>query len=235
MATQQHRISLPIGNKKVEDLLLWRDPRKSGAAFAAVTVAYLILEWSNFNLLTVLANTSLLAIVVAFLWNNIASFTGRGGVPVPALLRQGITEQQARGAAEQGRTVLNKLLAFANRLLTGKEVVLTVQAAVALYVIGKTGGWFTTVGLIYTLVFLAFTVPKVYELKKDEIDGLLRKAHKETTTHYNKYVDPYVKKIPRASNSTTKSAQDSLKDTYTEVSSAAANGVGNGIPEKKAL
>jgi hypothetical protein len=140
-----------------------------------------------------------------------------------------------RTAAEQARTVVNKLLAFTYRLLKGKEVVLTVQAALALWIFGKTGGWFTTVGLVYTVVFLAFTVPKVYELKKDEIDGLLRKAHKETTTHYNKYVDPYVKKIPRASNSTNKTVGDSLKDTYTEVSSASANGVGNGIPEKKAL
>lgn len=61
----------------VEDLLLWRDPKKSGIVFAGATLAYLLLEWSHFSLLSIIANTLLIAVSVAFLWNNIANFTGR--------------------------------------------------------------------------------------------------------------------------------------------------------------
>jgi hypothetical protein len=61
----------------VEDLLLWRDPKKSGVVFAGATLAYLLLEWSHFSLLSIIANTLLIAVSVAFLWNNIANFTGR--------------------------------------------------------------------------------------------------------------------------------------------------------------
>ena len=61
----------------VENLLLWRDPKKSGIVVAGATLAYLLLEWSHFSLLSIIANTLLVAVSVAFLWNNVANFTGR--------------------------------------------------------------------------------------------------------------------------------------------------------------
>ena len=53
------------------------------------------------------------------------------------------------------------------------------------------------------VVVLAFTVPKIYELKKDDIDSAVSSAHHHGKVHYNKYVEPYVNKIPRASTSST--------------------------------
>ena len=58
----------------MEDLLLWRDPAKSGIVLAAISVAYFLLEWSNYNVITVLANLGLLAVSGAFLWSVIANF-----------------------------------------------------------------------------------------------------------------------------------------------------------------
>ncbi len=63
--------------RAVEKILLWRDPVKSGVVLGGATLAYLLLEWSHFSLLSIVANTLLIAVSVAFLWNNIASFTGR--------------------------------------------------------------------------------------------------------------------------------------------------------------
>ena len=61
----------------MENIILWRDPVKSGVVLGGATLAYLLLEWSNISLLSIVANTLLIAVSVAFLWNNIASFTGR--------------------------------------------------------------------------------------------------------------------------------------------------------------
>jgi len=85
-------------------------------------------------------------------------------------------------------------------------VVLSAQVAGLLFVIGKVGNWFTSLGLLYTLVILAFTLPKAYELKKDEVDSFASQAHHHTKANYSKYVEPYVNKIPRASTSTTSNA-----------------------------
>ena len=61
----------------VEALLLWRDPRKSAAVLAGITLAYLLLEWSHLSLLRIVSHSLLAVVTVSFLWNNVASFTNR--------------------------------------------------------------------------------------------------------------------------------------------------------------
>ena len=48
----------------------------------------------------------------------------------------------------------------------------------------------------------AFTLPKVYELKKDEIDSVVAKLHEQLNVLYSK-ADSMVKKIPKAQGSAT--------------------------------
>ena len=61
----------------VEDTLLWRDVKVSAAVFVGLTGLYLLLEWSGLSLLTIISNTLLAVISIAFLWNNVANFTGK--------------------------------------------------------------------------------------------------------------------------------------------------------------
>ena len=65
------------GLHAVEYILLWRDPAKSGAILGAISVAYILLEWTKYSLLQIMANLLLFAVSAAFLWSNLASFTGR--------------------------------------------------------------------------------------------------------------------------------------------------------------
>lgn len=46
---------------------------------------------------------------------------------------------------------------------------------------------------------LAFSLPKIYELRKPEVDALAARAAQQGQAHYKKFVEPYVSKIPRAS------------------------------------
>jgi 3-hydroxyacyl-CoA dehydrogenase len=48
------------------------------------------------------------------------------------------------------------------------------------------------------VVLLAFSVPKLYELKKDEIDSGLQKVSEEIKALYEKHLAKWVDKIPRA-------------------------------------
>ena len=98
---QRQRVSLPVDNDRkfrltgqpckaaissltepgffvaVEALLLWRDPAKTGGVFAGITLLYLLLEWSRFSLLTLIANVLLFLVVLTFLWNNLAQFINK--------------------------------------------------------------------------------------------------------------------------------------------------------------
>jgi len=145
------------------------------------------------------ANTLLLTVAAAFVWNNVAAFAGRStGFPVPGFLKTGITDAQARRAAEAGAVYLNRGLAAAYRLVAGRDVVLAAQASAALWLVGRVASWFTSLGLIFVAAVLAFSAPKIYELRKADIDGAVAAAASQGKAHYAKFVQPYVAKLPRA-------------------------------------
>jgi len=219
----RQRVSLPVHND-LEDLLLWRDPRKTGAVFGGFTLVYLLLEWSNYSLLTLVANVLLAGVSVTFLWNNLAQFLNKPGVPVPAVLQQGISDNQSKAYAQQFTSGVNQLLGFARRIITGKEVILSVQAALVLYALGKVGNYFTTLGLAYTVILLLFTLPKVYELRKPEIDSAANRVASQTKQSYSQYAAPYLNKIPKASTATSSGNRPGDHSSTADSASVAPNG-----------
>ena len=56
---------------------MWRDPVRTGGIFGVVTLVYLLLEWSNYSLLSLIANGLLVLVCIAFLWSNGASFLNK--------------------------------------------------------------------------------------------------------------------------------------------------------------
>lgn len=232
------RVSLPGGNKDLEYILLWRDPAKSGAVLGAITFAYILLEWTKYSLLQILANVLLLAVSAAFLWSNLASFTGRPGLRLPRVLQSGVSESELKGVAVDLTAVINKILAYVRKLASGKDVILSIQVAAGLYGIAKFSSYFSTLGLAYTLVVLAFVLPKVYELRKDDIDRTFYTVSNNTQATYNQYVDPYVKKLPRATTATSSSAGNStaevqrkVEDSMNEATSNVRAGVNQGLDQ----
>ncbi|KAL4450106.1 hypothetical protein ABPG77_010775 [Micractinium sp. CCAP 211/92] len=190
-------VKLPFKNPALEELLLWRDPKKSGAALGGATAVFVFLQFAHINLLQTVAYTLLTLVLGCFLWNNLASFTHRPPVPVPLVLREGIKASDAKDVAEKATVQINKGLAYANRLATGREPVLTGSVVGALYVAGRLAGAVSIFGLAYSVVLGAFTAPKVYELKKAEIDALVDKARAQWTAVYDKHLHKIVTKIPR--------------------------------------
>jgi hypothetical protein len=153
---------------------------------------------SGLSVVSIIANTLLLTVAAAFVWNNVAAFAGRSsGFPVPAFLKTGISDAQARSAADAAAVYLNRGLAFAYRLVAGRDVVVAAQAAAALWLVGRVASWFTSLGLIFVAAVLAFSGPKLYELRKADIDGAVAAAASQGKAHYAKFVQPYVAKLPR--------------------------------------
>jgi Reticulon len=146
-------------------------------------------------------------IVGCFLYNNIASFTNRPPLPLPRFLKEGVSESDVRTYADRATTFINKGLGYAYRLANGREPALTGAAAGALYFVARLASTFSLLGLAYMAVLAAFSVPKVYELKKDEIDAAIDKIRSQATSAYDKYGAVVVNRIPRAA--TAKPAESS--------------------------
>lgn len=57
-----------------EELLLWRDPKKSAIAFGGATALAAFLSFAKVNAIQTSAFVLLVLTLGCFLWNNIASF-----------------------------------------------------------------------------------------------------------------------------------------------------------------
>lgn len=56
-----------------EELLLWRDPKKSGIALAACTAVFAVLQFAKVNFIQTAAYALLIVVLGCFLWNNLAT------------------------------------------------------------------------------------------------------------------------------------------------------------------
>ena len=70
MAAADHLTPTPPA---VQDILLWVDPKQSGIALGGVTAVFLALQYGTYNAVTVGAYGLLIAVVGAFVQNNLAA------------------------------------------------------------------------------------------------------------------------------------------------------------------
>lgn len=191
-------VSLPNVSKPVEDLLLWRDVKKSAAVFGSVTLVFLALMLNPYPFITLLCYLLSVLSAACFFWAQFGSIMHRNGPPVPTILKEGVSEEQMRRSAETLRPLVNKALAYVSVLVTGKDLKVCVLVPVLSYCAARTFVYITPLKLAYIIFVLAFALPKAYELKQDEVDRVLRIANQKAKETYAKFNEAVLSKIPKA-------------------------------------
>lgn len=192
-------VHLPyIKDQKIEDLILWRDYKKTGAVVAVVSVAYYFLELSGIPVYRLVLNSVAGGALATLLWANLGSVVNRPGPPVPKFLTHGFTSTEIVSYAEKYTEPLNKYLGYVGRVLQGKDQTLSLQVAAAA---GLSSIFFLFISPL-TLAFVAFavlfSVPKLYELNKERVDGQLGKAQSGISSAYKSIDESLLQKIPKA-------------------------------------
>lgn len=132
------------------------------------------------------------------MWNIAASALKRPPPPLPKILSQGIPEAQLRAYADRAAPYINKGLSYLYRVLNGRDPVTSLLIAVSIYLGGKVAASVSLLTLAYLPVLFLFTLPKIYEMKKDEIDRVYDSARTHATAFYDNYLAAIIEKIPRA-------------------------------------
>eukprot|EP00210_Caulerpa_lentillifera_P008903 g8494.t1 len=199
------RLHLPISNKRVEDILMWRDVRLSGIIFGGLTLAYLVLEWSGYSIMCLTTYAVFALLTGLLIWHYAAPFV-KMNPPIPTLISNGITEEEAKKAVEKAVPYANRLLATANTVITGKDLLLSAKVLGVLYVVARVSAMISLFTLAYFGVLVAFVAPKVYEMRKDQIDGYIAIAMEKLKEYY-KQVESAMKKIPSAKTTPAKKVE----------------------------
>ncbi|XP_015515792.2 reticulon-4 isoform X1 [Neodiprion lecontei] len=162
-------------NPKVEALIYWRDPKKSGIVFG-VTLGVL-LSLAYFSLISVLAYISLITLTgtVAFrVYKTVLQAVQKtsDGHPFKDVLDVdlNVPAEKVHDIADVAVAHANAAIAELRRLFLVEDLVDSLKFGVLLWCLTYLGAWFNGMTLIIIGVVALFTLPKVYETNKTQID-----------------------------------------------------------------
>jgi hypothetical protein len=175
----RYQTSEPLPERgPVESLIYWRNPKKSGAAFGAVLVILLSLKF--FSLISVVAYVSLLALAgtVSFrIYKNIVQAIQKtgDGHPFKEYLEMDIAlpQQKVEEFTKVAVAHVNAATTELRRLFLVDDLIDSIKFFVLLWCFTYVGSWFNGITLIILAWVALFSLPKVYETNKTQIDANL--------------------------------------------------------------
>jgi len=187
--------------KDVSELIHWREPLKTGLIFGIINFSYLLYEFYDYTVVTLVSYLALALAVVCLSYANFvvyyAKFAQKKEVENPFLSRfQGTNFEISQQTVEKHIgtivDVLNVLLKDLKTIFYSTDTVLTLKWIFYFYLFATVGGWFGGATLLYLSVLGAFLWPRLYEEKQKEIDHAFGVAKVEA----DKYVQMALEKVP---------------------------------------
>ncbi|XP_061173490.1 reticulon-1-A-like isoform X5 [Saccostrea echinata] len=186
---------------RVLELIYWCDVKKTGVVFGSML--FILLSLSCFSVLSVLAYLSLAVLTVTLsfrIYKNVLQAVQKSGEghPFKQLLEMDIElpEDKARDAVVNILKHLNCTIRELRRLFLVEDLVDSIKFGLLLWVLTYVGSWFNGMTLIILAVVDIFTLPKVYETYKVQIDHYIDLARTQKDNLWKQVQDkvPFLKK-----------------------------------------
>lgn len=181
----------------LEQLVYWRQPKKSGLVFGAVLA--LLLSLTCFSLISVVAYLALGALTVAIafrVYRNVLQAVQKSseGHPFKEYLEKDLSlpKERVHEAVDTGVKHAEELAKRLRSLFLVEDLVDSLKLALLFWLLTYVGSWFNGMTLIILAYVAAFTLPKVYETYQAEIDQYLGLAR----THVGNVMGMIRSKIP---------------------------------------
>lgn len=203
-------IDIPFVPKYVEELLLWRDVKRSGILFGACTTVALFFFITKMSLPTFVCYLVAIGLVVAMAWTRIGPSVGQPMPALPSIISDGMSDADYKYYCERLKPDIDNLTGYIYKLVTCKDFVLNAKIILGLFAFGKIFSFISPGVLGFLVVLFAFTAPKVYELNKDQIDkgvvtaqGKVNESWSVTKAEAGKLWDKAPPSIKRVADSLT--------------------------------
>ncbi|CAL1527127.1 unnamed protein product [Lymnaea stagnalis] len=188
-----------------QDLIYWRDVKKTGIVFG--TLLMILVSLAVFSLLSVIAYLSLAVLTVTFsfvVYKKIMGAVQKSseGHPFKTILELDIelSEQKLKSVIQSILKNVNSLTNELRRLFLIEDIVDSIKFGLLLWALTYIGSWFSGMFLIVLGLVLLFTLPKVYETYKVQIDNYfgLAKAQVNNVLNIIQSKLPFLKKKDKA-------------------------------------
>lgn len=165
---------------KVEQILLWRDPKKTGAIFGTLFV--LLLSIANFSLLTVTGSIMLIAMsaIGAYRFYLAVMFRIKGTTDETfenlSKMDLSLPHDKVQEFSRLIESDINRMLQNTKRVLLWEDFTNSIFVFATFYAVYTIGCVFNTMTLLILALVSAFTLPKVYQVYQKPIDHFLETA-----------------------------------------------------------
>ncbi|XP_047108164.1 reticulon-1-A-like [Schistocerca piceifrons] len=158
------------------ELIYWRDPKKSGIVFGSVLG--ILLSLTYVSLISVIAYLSLAILTGTISFRvyktvlQAVQKTTSDGHPFKDILELDLTlpQEKVREMTDLAVAHLNAAACELRRLFLVEDLVDSIKFGVLLWCLTYVGAWFNGMTLIIIAFVALFTLPKVYETNKVQID-----------------------------------------------------------------
>ncbi|XP_052827637.1 reticulon-1-A isoform X2 [Octopus bimaculoides] len=179
------------------DLIYWRDVKKTAVVFGSML--FILLSLAIYSVLTVIAYLSLaiLAVTLSFrVYKNIMQAVQKSGDghPFKEYLECDIelNDQKTQKVVKLILKHTNATVQELRRLFLIEDLVDSLKFGLLLWVLTYIGSWFNGMTIIINSVVIIFTLPKIYETYKVQIDNYLAMARSQ----FNKILQQVQSKLP---------------------------------------
>nr|BAN20244.1 reticulon/nogo [Riptortus pedestris] len=166
---------------QVESLVYWRDPKKSGIVFGILMVT--LLSLTTFSLISVVAYLGLLTLAgtISFrIYKNIMQAVQKtsDGHPFKNLLDIDISlpEDKVAEISRLATQHVNAAISALRSLFLVEDLVDSIKGLVLFWALTYVGAVFNGLTLLIIGVLLVFSLPRLYEKNKDQVDAYIQIA-----------------------------------------------------------
>jgi len=175
----------------VIDVIYWKDPRISGAILAAGLIFFYVTTWGGYSYLTLFSIITMMHLLVSILHGVVSTY--QGSSPPSQKPFQLDVEASKKNTALVVEAI-NNFLKWYFDILSGKNLVLSLQIICLLCVTWTIGTWMDGSTLLLLAFLGGMSIPVAYQNNQSLVDAKLRLAKDKM----DEMVEKINNRIPKA-------------------------------------
>ncbi|XAR52820.1 hypothetical protein NMG60_11021105 [Bertholletia excelsa] len=183
-----------LGGGQSADVLLWRNKKISASVLAGATAIWVLFEWLNYHLLSLICFGLAFGMVAQFAWSNASGFLKRSPSAVPRIQ---LPDELFVNVAKSVGAEINHALVLLQDIACNGNIKQFSVAVGSLLVAAIIGSWCNFLTVLYIGFVCVHTLPVLYEKYEDQVDNFACNVLDQLQHHYRKVDTSFLSKIPK--------------------------------------
>jgi hypothetical protein len=182
-----------LGGGKSADVLLWRNKKISASVLIGATAVWILFEWLNYHLLSLIFLGLVIGMIGQFLWSNASGIISRSSSEVPRIV---LPDELFVNIAITIGGEINCGLRYLQDVACGGNLKQFLAVVASLWAAAIIGSWCNFLTVLYIGFVGAHTLPVLYERYDDKVDGFVYNMFGQVQHHYRKLDKGLLSRIP---------------------------------------